>query len=129
LQVRIALRVAAFNLRGISDEKILDYGLELSGTNLSGGEKQRLAIARGVLGKPTLIVLDEATSALDVETESKILANLDSYLPSHSIKIIVTHRVESLKRANKIIVVNKKRIATYESLSEMKLSMFQTEKK
>ena len=128
-QVRIALRIAEFNLRGISDEKILDYGLELSGTNLSGGEKQRLAIARGVLGKPTLIVLDEATSALDVETESKILVNLDSYLPSHSIKIIVTHRVESLKRANKIIVVNKKRIATYESLSEMKLSMFQAEKK
>ena len=128
-QVKIALRIAEFNLKGISEENLLDYGLELSGTNLSGGEKQRIAIARGVIGKPTLIVLDEATSALDVETESKVMKNLDSYLPSHSIKLIVTHRVESLKRASKIIVVNKKSIVTYDSLREMKLRMVQARKK
>ena len=128
-QVKIALRIAEFNLKGISEENLLDYGLELSGTNLSGGEKQRIAIARGVIGKPTLIVLDEATSALDVETESKVMKNLDSYLPSHSIKLIVTHRVESLKRASKIIVVNRKSIVTYDSLREMKLRMVQARKK
>jgi ATP-binding cassette subfamily B (MDR/TAP) protein 1 len=74
------------------------------GSQLSGGEKQRLAIARAVLRNPRLLLLDEATSALDKHTESSVQQTLNSIMPGCT-TIIVAHRISTIRRATKVLVL------------------------
>ena len=72
---------------------------------MSGGQRQRMAIARMILRRPRLLVLDEATSALDVDTERRLTSNLmETY--SDSTVFFITHRLASLKHADVILVMD-----------------------
>ena len=75
------------------------------GKNLSGGEIQRIAIARALFRKPELIVLDEATSSLDIQTEKRIIDNLNKIIKDKII-FMVAHRLTSLKYCNKLLIID-----------------------
>jgi ATP-binding cassette, subfamily B, heavy metal transporter len=79
------------------------------GLKLSGGEKQRVAIARVILKGPPILVFDEATSALDTKTEQEIQANLDE-LRSHRTTLIIAHRLSTVVGADEILVLEDGRI-------------------
>ena len=74
------------------------------GLKLSGGEKQRIAIARTILKKPRILVFDEATSALDSETESDILLSLDEVSANHT-TLTIAHRLSTIINSDKILVL------------------------
>jgi ATP-binding cassette, subfamily B, bacterial MsbA len=76
------------------------------GVRLSGGEKQRLSIARAILKKTPLILLDEATSSLDAETESKIQKGLN-YLTKNKTTLVIAHRLSTILNSEKIFVIDK----------------------
>jgi ATP-binding cassette subfamily B multidrug efflux pump len=76
-----------------------------SGVNVSGGQKQRLCIARAILRKPAILILDDSTSAVDTATESKIRASFKSHLYNTTI-IIIAQRISSIQSADKIIVLD-----------------------
>lgn len=80
------------------------------GLKLSGGEKQRVAIARTILKRPAILIFDEATSALDTATELEIQANLREVSRNHT-TMIIAHRLSTVVEADEIIVLNKGRIA------------------
>jgi ABC-type multidrug transport system fused ATPase/permease subunit len=75
------------------------------GSKLSGGEKQRLAVARAILQKPQLILLDESTSAVDVPTERLIFQNLRQYFNCHTM-LFISHRVSALEWVDRIVVLD-----------------------
>lgn len=79
------------------------------GLRLSGGEKQRIAIARTLLKNPSIILLDEATSALDNQTEGMIQATLDAVFAKRT-RIVVAHRLTTIIDADMILVVKDGRI-------------------
>ena len=79
------------------------------GIGMSGGQQQRLIIARALYHDPQLIILDEATNALDNITERKILKNIRKYFPKATI-LFVTHRVKSLKRCDNILLFDKGKV-------------------
>ena len=76
------------------------------GTRISGGQKQRLGIARALYSNFQILFLDEATSALDLETENKIFENLSNYLKNKTL-IMVSHRPSILSNFKKIFATNK----------------------
>ncbi len=82
-----------------------DTMLDKGGANVSGGQKQRLCIARALLKKPRILILDDSTSAVDTATEAQIRESLRSDLPSCT-KIIIAQRISSVRDADKIIVIN-----------------------
>ena len=79
------------------------------GLKLSGGEKQRIAIARMMLKKPKILILDEATSALDSKTEKLVLDSIDEYFKNNT-KIIIAHRLTTIRNSDKIVVMSKGKI-------------------
>ena len=95
-----------------------DTELGQGGVNVSGGQKQRLCIARALLKKPKILILDDSTSAVDTATEAKIREAFKTSLRS-STKIIISQRINSVENADKIIVLEDGRIAgmgTHEEL-------------
>ena len=82
-----------------------DYDLGQGGVNVSGGQKQRLCIARAMLKKPKIIIFDDSTSAVDTKTDASIRAALKKYAPETT-KIIIAQRVASIQDADKIIVLD-----------------------
>jgi len=95
-----------------------EYDLGQGGVNVSGGQKQRLCIARALLKKPKIIILDDSTSAVDTDTDKRIRAALKERL-SGMTTIIIAQRIASVKDANKIVVMEDGKIAdigTHEQL-------------
>ena len=86
-----------------------DTFIEQGGTNVSGGQKQRLCIARALLKKPKILILDDSTSAVDTRTDALIRKGLKEYLPDTT-KIIIAQRIASVQEADMIIVMDNGRI-------------------
>ena len=79
------------------------------GTNLSGGQIQRISIARAILGNPSILLLDEATSALDAESESEVQEGLNRAMKNRTV-IVIAHRLATTQEADKIVVFEKGKI-------------------
>lgn len=82
-----------------------DHYIEQGGTNVSGGQKQRLCIARALLKKPKILILDDSTSAVDMKTDAKIRQGFKSYIPETT-KIIIAQRIASVQDADIIVVMD-----------------------
>ena len=100
--------------------KGLDTFLEQGGVNVSGGQKQRLCIARALLKRPKILILDDSTSAVDTVTEAGIRQRMNQDLPDMT-KIIIAQRVSSVQHADQIFVLsdgNLHACGTHEQLLE-----------
>ena len=86
-----------------------DTWIEQGGTNVSGGQKQRLCIARALLKKPKILILDDSTSAVDTRTDALIRKAMREYIPETT-KIIIAQRVSSVEDADRVIVMDNGRI-------------------
>ena len=86
-----------------------DTMIEQGGANVSGGQKQRLCIARALLKKPKILILDDSTSAVDTKTDSLIRKAFSEKIPNTT-KIIIAQRISSVQDADKIIVMSNGRI-------------------
>ena len=94
--------------------------IEQGGTNVSGGQKQRLCIARALLKKPKILILDDSTSAVDTATDAKIRKAFAEVIPGTT-KLIIAQRVSSVEHADRIIVMNEGQIdgfGTHQELME-----------
>ena len=87
-----------------------DTKIEQGGTNVSGGQKQRLCIARALLKKPKILILDDSTSAVDMKTDAFIRAGFKSFIPETT-KIIIAQRVASVQDADLILVMDNGKIS------------------
>ena len=99
-----------FSIRIFKLENLLDRLPDRENTNIgeigkkiSGGEKQRIGIARAVYKNPDILILDEATNALDSETEEQIFSEIQKFVNKKKILVFVSHKDKLLKYANKII--------------------------
>ena len=87
-----------------------DTYIEQGGSNVSGGQKQRLCIARALLRKPKVLILDDSTSAVDTKNDAQIREGLATYLPDTT-KIIIAQRISSVEESDRIVVMDGGRIA------------------
>lgn len=95
-----------------------DTYIEQGGTNVSGGQKQRLTIARALLKKPKILILDDSTSAVDTKTDAFIQKGFKESIPDTT-KIIIAQRISSVQEADKIIVLNDGRIHGFGTHEEL----------
>lgn len=95
-----------------------DTYIEQGGTNVSGGQKQRLCIARALLKKPAILILDDSTSAVDTKTDSMIRKAFGEEIPDTT-KIIIAQRISSVEDADKIIVMDNGQINGYGTHEEL----------
>ncbi len=95
-----------------------DTKIEQGGTNVSGGQKQRLCIARALLKKPKILILDDSTSAVDTKTDALIRKGFAEFIPQTT-KIIIAQRVSSVEGADIIVVMDNGRIADSGTHSEL----------
>ena len=118
-QIMKALEIAA--LKSLVEESPLGLNTLVGerGTRISGGQKQRLGIARAMLTQPKLLVFDEATSALDGQTEHEISESINS-LKGLSTVIIIAHRLSTVKNADKIVYLDKGKIISVGTFSEIR---------
>jgi ATP-binding cassette subfamily B protein len=92
--------------------KGLDTTIGTRGMSISGGQKQRLSLARALVGKPKILILDDCTSALDSRTEAALWERLHEVMPGMT-AILVTHRPDTLERADMIYVLDEGRVAEF----------------
>lgn len=101
-----------------SFENGYDTYIEQGGMNVSGGQKQRLCIARSLLKKPKILILDDSTSAVDTRTDALIRKGFEEYIPETT-KIIIAQRISSVEHADKIIVLDNGEIENIGTHSEL----------
>ena len=89
------------------------------GVQISGGQKQRLAIARSILRKPEILILDEATSALDSFSEANVILTISEYMAEKTV-IIIAHRFSSLKKVNTVLVLEDGKLKQEGSVEQLK---------
>ena len=92
--------------------------IEQGGTNVSGGQKQRLCIARALLKKPKVLILDDSTSAVDTKTDAKIRRAFKEYIPETT-KIIIAQRIASVKDSDVIIVMDHGQVVAFGNHGEL----------
>ena len=99
------------------------YYTELTqgGTNVSGGQKQRLCIARAILKQPKVLILDDSTSAVDTATDARIRKAFREFLPDTT-KLIIAQRVNSLMDADKILVMDEGKVVGFGTHDELLIS-------
>lgn len=95
-----------------------DTWIEQGGSNVSGGQKQRLCIARALLKKPKVLILDDSTSAVDTATDAKIRAAFAANIPGTT-KLIVAQRIASIQDADRILVLDEGRVSGFASHDEL----------
>ena len=95
-----------------------DTWIEQGGTNVSGGQKQRLCIARALLKKPKVLILDDSTSAVDTRTDALIRKGFREFIPETT-KIIIAQRVASVQDADRIILMESGRISAIGNHEEL----------
>ena len=95
-----------------------DTYIEQGGTNVSGGQKQRLCIARALLKKPKILILDDSTSAVDTKTDAPIRKGFSDFIPETT-KIIIAQRISSVQNADLIIIMNNGTVADMGSHDEL----------
>ena len=104
-EIREACRLSQADEFVMSFPDGYDTKIEQGGTNVSGGQKQRLCIARALLKKPKILILDDSTSAVDTKTDALIREGFRTYIPDTT-KIIIAQRIASVEKADMIIVMN-----------------------
>lgn len=104
-RIRLACEISQISKKIESLEKKYETIIGEDGSMFSGGEKQRLAIARAIYHSPQILILDEATSALDRKTERELIESMNRNLSEMTI-LMVAHRLESLQFCNRIIEIN-----------------------
>ena len=105
-EIEVALKTAQAYDFVMAKEKGLDSPVQQKGKNFSGGQRQRLSIARALVGNPQILILDDSMSALDFATDLALRRGLEN-LPEDTVKIIISQRATSIKDASKIIVLDK----------------------
>ena len=95
-----------------------DTWIEQGGSNVSGGQKQRLCIARALLKKPKILILDDSTSAVDTRTDALIRQGFREFIPETT-KIIIAQRVASVQDADRIIMMDGGRITAIGTHEEL----------
>ena len=100
-----ALRVAQISETVEATQERLNKVVEQGGANFSGGQKQRLCIARALLKSPKILILDDSTSAVDTKTDRLIRTALKNDLPDMT-KIVIAQRISSIEEADQIIVLD-----------------------
>lgn len=96
----------------------LDHIVEQGGSNFSGGQKQRLSIARALIKRPKILILDDSSSALDTKTDARLRENIRNNYPDTTI-LFIAQRVESIKNCDKILVMENGRIVAFDSHDEL----------
>ncbi|SBO42807.1 ABC transporter ATP-binding protein [Cyanobium sp. NIES-981] len=116
--IREAARIA--NADGFLQSLPQGYAsrVEERGSNFSGGQLQRLAIARAVLGNPAVLLLDEATSALDAEAEAAVQAGLEAAMAGRTV-LVIAHRLSTVQSADRIVVLEAGRIVEQGSHNQL----------
>jgi len=100
------------------------------GSQISGGQKQRLAIARAIIRQPRVLLLDEATSALDANNEKVVQDSLDKIMGNKT-SLIIAHRIATIKDADEILVFGEGKIierGTYQALTQLQGVFYKFEK-
>lgn len=97
----------------------LDAHINEGGSNLSSGQRQLVSLARALLAPSNILVLDEATAAVDVETDALLQTTLRSSMFKNKTIITIAHRINTILDSDRIIVLDKGRVAEFESPAEL----------